>query len=330
LWNSVAAGDFDGDGRMDLIAGNWGENTVYQNLLPEPIRAYFGDFNDDGVFDVLEASFDRPLKKIVPLRDSSAVARALPHLAARFSNFEEYGKASIADVTGNKAGIQELSLNTLQSMVFLNRGTNFEVRPLPLEAQLAPVFGIGIADLDGDGHDDLVLAQNFFAVEPMTARCDGGRSVVLHGNGDGTFRTLSAQESGIAIYGEGRGVAVCDYDGDGRVDVCLGQNGAQTKLYRNHRATPGLRVRLQGTLANPKAIGAVLRPVFADGRLDAAREIHGGSGLSQESSLQVFAPSKAIKSLSIRWPGGKTTQSEVPVGAREVSADSSGKLSVLR
>ena len=30
FWNSVTAGDFDGDGRMDLVAGNWGENSAYE------------------------------------------------------------------------------------------------------------------------------------------------------------------------------------------------------------------------------------------------------------------------------------------------------------
>jgi hypothetical protein len=248
------------------------------------------------------------------------VARALPYLAARFANFEAYGKASIAEVTGNKPGIQELSINTLQSMLFLNHGTNFEARPLPLEAQIAPVFGIGVADFDGDGYEDLVLAQNFFAVEPMTARYDAGRGLLLRGNGDGTFRATSGQESGIAVYGEGRGVAVCDYDGDDRVDLCMGQNGAETKLYRNTLAPPGLRVRLQGPPANPQAIGAVIRPIFANGTMGPAREIHAGSGwLSQDSAVQVFSSKEPVASLSVRWPGGKMTQATVQPGAREVT-----------
>ena len=329
-WNSVAVGDFDGDGRMDIVAGNWGENTAYEKFLPEPIHIYFGDFNDDGVFDVLEGAFDRALKKIVPLRDPSAVARALPHLAARFSNYEEYAHAGITEVIGNKPGIQELSINTLHSVLLLNRGTNFEVRSLLLEAQLAPVFGIGVADFDGDGFEDLLLAQNFFAVEPMTARYDAGRSVLMHGNGDGTFRAVPGQESGIRVYGEGRGVAVCDYDGDGRVDVCIGQNGAQTKLFHNERARPGLRVRLQGPPQNPNAIGAVLRPIFADGKLGAAREIHAGSGwLSQDSAVQVVA-GEAPEFISIRWSDGSRTKMNVPPGATEVTIDSTGKMSVVK
>ena len=319
-WTSIAAGDFDGDGRMDFVAGNFGGNTSYHRYAPEPVKIFYGDFDDNGVFDMLEAAFDPRLKKIVPLRDPMAVAGALPHLASRFAGFTEYGQAGVAEVIGDMTRARELSAHVFQSMLFLNRGTNFEARSLPLEAQLAPAFGLGVADFDGDGHEDVLIAQNFFAVEPMTARHDAGRGLLLLGRGDGTFRATAAAESGVAVYGEGRGVAVSDYDGDGRVDVCVGQNGAPTKLFHNERARPGLRVRLQGPPKNPHAIGAVLRAIFTDGTLGAAHEIHAGSGwLSQDSAVPLLSSPKLIRALSIRWPGGQTTQVNVPPGAREVS-----------
>jgi enediyne biosynthesis protein E4 len=326
-WNSVTTGDFDSDGRMDIVAGNWGENTGYQAFMREPLRLYSGDFNDDAVLDLFEGAFDPALKKMVPLRDPPIVARALPHLASRFGGYEEYGRASVMEVIGEGRKVQERSAHTLQSMLFLNRGANFEARVLPPEAQFSPVFGIGVADFNGDGHEDLLLAQNFFALDPMTSRYDGGRGLLLLGNGDGTFRTVPGQESGIAVYGEGRGVAVADYDADGRLDACIGQNGAQTKLYRNQGATPGLRVRLDGTPQNPSAIGAVLRPVFMDGRKGPAREVRAGSGwLSQDSATLVFGRRSAIRSLEVRWRSGATNEFKVPAGSTEVKLTSAGKV----
>jgi hypothetical protein len=326
-WNSITMGDFDEDGRMDFAAGNWGENTGYQAFMREPLRVYFGDFNDDGVLDVLEGAYDPALKKVVPLRDPPIVARSLPHLASRFAGYEDYGRASVMEVIGDARNVQERSVVTLQSMVFLNRGTNFEARALPREAQLSPVFGIATADFDGDGHEDLLLAQNFFALDPMTSRYDSGRGALLLGKGDGTFSAVPGQESGIAVYGEGRGLAVSDYDRDGRVDLCIGQNGAPTKLYRNRRAIPGLRVRLEGPLQNVSAVGAQLRPVYEHGRKGAMREINAGSGwLSQNSAAAVFGERDAIRVLEVRWPGGQTNRIDVPPGAVELRIDSNGKI----
>ena len=61
------------------------------------------------------------------------------------------------------------------------------------------------------------------------------------------------------VYGEGRGAAACDYDGDGRVDLAVAQNGAATKLFWGVAGRPGLRLRLLGPPGNPSAVGAVVR-----------------------------------------------------------------------
>ena len=168
---------------------------------------------------------------------------------------------------------------------------------------MAPAFGICAADLDGDGNEDLFLSQNFFAVQPGTPRYDAGRGLLLLGDGAGNFRAVPGQESGIEIYGEQRGAAVCDYDADGRIDLAVSQNGAETKLYHNALAKPGLRIRLVGPVGNPSGVGAVLR-LGSEEKLGPAREIHGGSGYwSQDSVVQVMSFKAAPTKILVRWPG---------------------------
>ena len=186
-----------------------------------------------------------------------------------------------------------------------------------------------VGDFDGDGNEDIFLSQNFFATQPQTPRYDGGRGLWLMGDGRGGFSAVSGQGSGFKIYGEQRGAALCDYDGDGRVDLVVAQNGAPTKLFRNVAGRPGLRVRVKGAAGNLNGIGAVVRLGFGE-RLGPVREIHAGSGYwSQDSSVQVIGASEIPTQVWVRWPGGKISRSSIPPGAREISIDTQGKLEVL-
>jgi hypothetical protein len=227
--------------------------------------------------------------------------------------------------------LKQLTATTLDTMVLLNRGDHFEAVPLPIQAQFAPVFGIAVADFDGDGREDLFLAQNFFAVDAETPRYDAGRGLLLTGDGRGGFLARPGQETGLLIYGEQRGAAVGDFDGDGRVDLAVAQNAAATKLYRNTAAKPGLRVRLTGPAGNPSALGARLRLGDAAGRFSPARELHAGSGYwSQDSAVSVLSAAFDAKQIQVRWPGGRETTSPIPEGAREIVVDATGQLKKAR
>ena len=81
-------------------------------------------------------------------------------------------------------------------MLFLNRGKSFLPVALPAEAQFAPAFAVNVADMDGDGHEDLFLSQNFFAVHPELDRLDAGRGLWLRGDGKGGFVSVAGQVSG--------------------------------------------------------------------------------------------------------------------------------------
>jgi hypothetical protein len=330
-WNSVAVGDFDGDGRMDIIAGNWGLNTQYRASREHPRRIYYGDFAANDVVDTLEVYFDERMGKEVPEREFDAVAGAMPFLRGIFPTHHAYGAASISEVLGeHMAKAKQVSANTFASMAFLNRGERFETVPLPSEAQFSPAFAVVVADFDGDGAEDVFLSQNFFATEPQTSRCDAGRGLLLKGDGKGAFIPIAGQDSGLIIYGEQRGAAAADYDGDGRVDLAVSQNAASTRLYHNLRAKPGLRVRLAGPPGNPSGVGAMVR-LKSTHQIGPAREIHAGSGYwSQDSPVQVLARLPEPMQLWVRWPGGQTNLVDIPSAALDVELSVTGKLRVRR
>lgn len=123
---------------------------------------------------------------------------------------------------------------------------------------------------------------------------------------------------------------MCDYDGDGRVDLVVTQNGAQTKLYHNTAARPGLRVRLKGTTGNPRGIGAQLRLAFGP-RQGPVRELHAGSGYwSEDSAIQVLGIPEPPSHLQVRWPNGLTITYPVAKEARELLVEAAGGVRLMK
>ena len=315
-WNGVVAGDFDSDGRMDLALSNWGRNTAWQASPAAPCRFLYGDLGGGSV-DLFETRVDPLDRREWPVRELPMLRMVLPQLAERFTSHAAYADADASSVLGDAMGrLARVEATMLDSVVLLNRGDHLDLRPLPALAQRAPAFGICVADADGDGREDLFLAQNWSSSHPMQQRNDAGRGLWLLGDGQGGF--LPNDDSGVKIHGEGRSAAVADFDGDGRVDLAVSQSAAATTLWRNIGARPGLRVRLRGSAGNPSGVGARLQLAYGN-RLGPAREIHLGAGFnSVDGPVPVLGMEGRPDALEVRWPGLEPRRIRLENDFREV------------
>jgi len=320
-WNGLATGDLDGDGRLDIVVTSWGRNVDYPVSDSQPLLLYTGFFTGRGRPDIVFAQEDPRIRAPAPLESFDRLMSAWPGVAQRIPTFRAYADANMEQVLGPAAkGAVRLGATTLDHMVFLNRGDRFEAHALPPEAQLAPAFYAGIADFNGDGKEDVFLSQNCFATDIATPRYDAGRSLLLLGDGAGGLEAMPGQRSGLLVYGEQRGAAYADFDGDGRLDLAVSQNGAATRLFRNVGATPGLRVRIIGPAGNPSGIGTQMRLRYGEAA-GPVREIQAGSGYwSQNGAIQVLGRAGEPTGLWIRWPGKTPQVIPLAKGQRAVTA----------
>jgi hypothetical protein len=320
-WNGVTLGDLDGDGRLDVVASNRGLNSSWTASPKRPAVLFYGDFLGRGVIDLLETEWDGPREVLGPRQRLDVLQTAWPTLRARFPTHRAFCEATAEEVVKSfGVAAHRLEARTLASMCFLNRGGRFEARELPAEAQFTAARAVTVADFDGDGREDVLLSQNLFALPWPTPRLDAGEALLLRGVGGGVLQPVPSSVSGIRVPGDQRGAAAADFDHDGRLDFVVAQNGGATRLFRNHRGVPGLRVRLVGPPGNPTGVGAQLRLRTSAG-WGPVHPILAGSGYASQDShtavLGGLATGSAME-VEVRWPRGLISRVPVPLGTPEM------------
>lgn len=204
-WNTLAAGDFDGDGDPDLLLGNEGLNSFYHASPKEPVEMLAKDFNQDGKVDPLMGYFIQGT--CFPALPRDALSQQMVQFRRKYQLYAEYAKVRFADLfpaADRKDAIQRQA-KELRSCYAENQGNGqFVLHALPLEAQRSPIFGFLVADFDQDGQLDALATGNFYPNEAHMGRQDASRGVWLKGNGKGGFKAMPNAASGLNIAGDAR------------------------------------------------------------------------------------------------------------------------------
>ncbi len=206
-WNCLQVGDFNHDGRPDLVVGNLGLNSQCKATDKEPAEIYFKDFDGNGSVDPILCFYIQ--HKSYPCVTRDELLDQISMMRTRFPDYKSYAEATINQIftPEEMQGAGHLSANTLSTVLFVsNKGKKLREVPLPLQAQYSPVFSITALDYDHDGNADLLLCGNMNQARIHFGKYDANYGVLLKGNGKGDFTYVPQLQSGFKLKGDVRSV----------------------------------------------------------------------------------------------------------------------------
>lgn len=176
--------DFDKDGDLDYLLGNWGGNTKLKASQEYPMKMYYSDFDGNGSTEtivVIEKNGD-----YYPLEGLDELSAQMVSLRKKFTTYKSFVGKSISQISDQKAlkSSKVLEVSTLQSGYLQNNGGKYSFVPFTTELQVAPIRAFLEYDFDKDGSTEILAAGNYFGIKPYHGRLDSFSGALIKNEND--------------------------------------------------------------------------------------------------------------------------------------------------
>lgn len=209
-WSKLSTGDFDGDGDLDFVVGNFGNNSQLKASEERPLTLVYADFDGNGSVDPILNNFIDG--ELVPFMSRDELLDQMYGMRSKFTDYASFSKAKLKDFFSEETlkTAMKVELNELRTVYLENKGNKLENHDLPVEAQFAPVYGIVVMDFDGDGNLDFILGGNQNTARLRLGMIDANFGQVYLGNGKGEFTHVSPSVSGLNFVGDVKSIEIID------------------------------------------------------------------------------------------------------------------------
>ncbi len=236
-WNCIERADLDNDGDIDFVVGNHGLNSRFKASLERPVCMYVNDFDQNGTVEQIICAYNGDKSYPVALRHD--LVKQIPSLKKKYLKYENFKDQTFTDIftPDQVKNSTKLDVYELSTGVLINEGSGkFSLKHLPVEAQISPVYGIEIIDIDDDGYKDILLGGNLYNAKPEVGRYDASYGVLLRGDGKGNFNFVSPMESGLKMDGEVRDIMTMQTE-QGEI-ILVARNNDSLVAFKKNKSVP--------------------------------------------------------------------------------------------